>query len=292
MDHEDDAAEGGDATAAGAHESIETRLSQVERRINSDERSASKKISVYGALVALLISILTGSFTLYDNLFLRPSKQLDEAKSEIREVVGRITQLNWRLAELDLAGDDQKTYVISRIANGEKLSLLGRADVLIEQNPDIASVSELMVLAAEHLNFGNSREALRYANLAEHSAPPGLLRAEALRYRARALAAPGSQQDLTLGRSVFRRAIEEAGGIQSPLSASVLVNAYGDWIYFELLSGLCDAANDLQTKLLESLRQRQVSEPEYRATRDNLSLMFSRQTRCRQLPPIRQTGPG
>src|SRR5690606_9288417 len=149
-------------------------------------RSWGRRSSVVASSLALLISILSGGFNVYDQAVLRPNRAVEEAVGEVRHTIGRITEINWKLAEAAGAQDPARLRVVEMIANGEKVSLLQRADQIIDELGPRIGLSEYLTLSLEHLNLGDTSRAVRYAEAGVAIAPTAAFEAEALRALGRA----------------------------------------------------------------------------------------------------------
>ena len=71
------------------------------------------------------------------------------------------------------------------------VSILGLADRILSDRPEIASFASLFVLSSEHLNLGNTVQAHKYANLAFSLAATDIEKVEARRLVARTLLRQG-----------------------------------------------------------------------------------------------------
>jgi hypothetical protein len=233
------------------------RVAVVESKVEAEERSWVRRSSLLGSLLALLISILSGGYNIYDNAVVRPSQAEDDALGELRQIVGRLSEINWKLIE-QWSGDPQRARMVQMTANGEKVSLLDRADQIVAALGPRIGLSEYLTLAYEHLGFGDNATALRYANAAiAVAASPGL-RAEAYRYKARALFAPGDTQDLDKAREAYREGLKAAsGGTMSASNAAATI--YVDWLINEAAFGDCARLAPLLDEIEQGLKSLSIS---------------------------------
>ncbi len=259
---------------------LQARLRKVEGKVELEEKSVVKKVSLYGALIALLVSILTGGFNVYEKVIQAPSRQYLENRAELRGIVGRITQINWRLAELGFESDPRKAQNVARIANGEKLALLERATDMVKSDAELASTSNLMVLATEHLNFGNTQDSLSFANQAVLKAESLLLKSESLRHKARAISSMSTDDSLEDARQIYELAVTEAMRSSTIAANSVIANIYGDWALMEMWSGECGLADMRLSDLKGILQKRSAPLVEYQTVAANLEQMRLLQGRC------------
>jgi hypothetical protein len=214
------------------------RIAIVEAKVTAQERSWMRRSTVLGSALALFISILSGGYNIYDNAVLRPSQAQDNALGELRQIVGRLGEINWKLIEQS-GGDPQRVRLVQMTASGEKVSLLDRADQIVAALGPRVGLSEYLTLAYEHLGFGDNATARRYANAAiAVAATPGL-KSEAYRYKARALFSPGATQDLEAGRAAFAEGLKVASGGGTLSANNAAATLYVDWLINEAWFGDC-----------------------------------------------------
>jgi hypothetical protein len=228
------------------------RVAVVESKVAAEERSWMRRSSLVGSMLALLISILSGGYSIYDNAVVRPSKAQEESLGELRQIVSRLSEINWKLIE-QWSGDPQRARLVQMAANGEKVSLLDRADQIVAAMGPRIGLSEYLTLAYEHLGFGDNLTALRYANAAIGVAATPGLKAEAYRYKARALFMPGPTQDLEKGREAFREGLEAASGGGTMSASNAAATIYVDWLYNEASFGDCARLAPLLDEIEQAL---------------------------------------
>jgi hypothetical protein len=234
------------------------RIAVLESKVAAEERSWARRSTMLGSALALLISILSGGYNIYDNAVLRPSQEQEQALGELRQIVARLSEINWKLIDQS-DGDPQRVRVVQMTASGEKVSLLDRADQIIAARGGLVGVSEYLTLAAEHLNFGNNDKAVRYAEAAIASAAGPGMRAEAFRYKARALFAPGETQDLAKARAAFTDGLRTIGGSGTLSSLNLVATLYNDWLVNEAYFGDCARLQPLYLEMQKALAPLQGS---------------------------------
>ncbi len=261
--------------------SLSERLAALEGQVEIDRRSVVKRVGAWGGLVALVISLITGSFTIYEKFVANPAARRDALVSEMQTIVARFSSINSKLVELQLEGDLRKLQALSQNANTEKFVLLDRADTIIRSLGDDFGVGHYIQLAYEHLNFGQSKMAEHYAKRAFTSARNPLLKAEAVRYRGRALFLDGEIQNKILAREAFREAIVLADRIPGFLSTQVLGSIYADAIGSELFFGDCDMVPALVNEMNGKFVERQAPLGVAQAILIQIRSIASQQDRCR-----------
>lgn len=231
------------------------RLSRIEGRLEEDERSIAKRLSLWGGLVALVVSIMIGGFQIYEYTILRQREAREASIIQLGTFVRRITQLNSEIARSALLAENPREKAIvnaeAKIINSEKLSIVRLADRLLQEAPEAAGFATYATIAYEMLAQGNNDKALSYATTALEASQTTPEKAEALRYIARVLFAPGDTQDIEMARQKFEEVRQFAQTETSYLRSQLVANAISDLVIAEVFYGDCDRA----VSAIQSLKQ-------------------------------------
>ena len=184
------------------------RVTRLERKSDIEE-SLMKRSSSFVGVVALFFSITVGGYTIWEKAVVEPRKSEASKTEDIRRIVSRIGELNRQVIDAQYE-NVAKAAALGRLANGEKLGLLSKAESIIESIEHRFDFSEYFVLAFEQLNAGNNELAIRYYELAYQAAPKDLPKTEALRGYAQAVFAQGPNQDIDYARTQFQKALNHA----------------------------------------------------------------------------------
>ncbi len=231
------------------------RISRLEGRMENEERSIEKRVSLWGGIIALMISLIIGTFQIYEYTILRQSEAREAKIIQIGTFVRRITELNSEISRLSVFTDTPekmaRANVGAKIINGEKLSIVRLADRLLQEDPDAGGFAAYATIAYEMLTQGNNSKALEYANAALEKSQTVPEKIEAQRYIARILFAPGVTQDIQEARKVFLDAKSLALNETSYLRSQLTASAISDLVVSEALFGDCDqsklAMDELET---------------------------------------------
>lgn len=222
------------------------RLSRLEGRLEEDERSVTKRISLWGGLVALIISIMIGGLQIYEYTVLRERESREANILQLGAFVRRITELNSELARSTLLAQTPEELAIvnaeAKIINSEKHSIVRLADRLVQEAPEAAGFAAFATIGFEMMAQGNNRKALSYAKAALETSQTTPEKVESMRYIARALSVPGATQDLETAREKFQEAWRLAKTEASYLRPQLVSNALVDLVISEVLYGDCDKA--------------------------------------------------
>ncbi len=256
------------------------RVITLEAKFEVEKKSLLNKLGKWGGLMALVISLFTGGYTVYDNFFLKPSDKMQSALGEARKIVTRISDLNSKLIELQSEGEFQKLKQIGMIFNGEKVALLNQADNILKEYWENIGYSELMVLAFEHLNMGNNEKSLKFSIRASEIAENDILKIEALRYKARVLFVPGSVHNIKEARNAISKALQMANNIIYYNKGSIVSNIYMDYINNEIYFGSCDKAKKLKDEAIDLIDNLIINLNERMALLSAINQYFFQQSKC------------
>lgn len=238
---------------------LRDRLSRLEAKFDAESRSLLGRASKSMALIALVISLVAGGYGLFDTFYIQRQRERESDANEVRQTVHRISEMNGQIATFMAKNDFASANALSFNYNSEKLAILVRAADLIQKNhshPDFIDSSTYLVLSSEQLNFADNDLALRYAQYAFALAGPNaILGAEALRYQARVLFAPGPQQDRAMARQVYAQARDRVRNFSSYVSDSVEFNILGEWLVSEANFGECSEAEKISAILSDTMQK-------------------------------------
>lgn len=238
---------------------LEQRVTQLEGRLDSTERSIPKRLTMWVSLLALGTAISTGAFQLWDGLILRQQAEFEANRRELNGYVRRITELNsyiiglqGKILELKNSGSHYNPAVGAEIRtlNLEKLSTVRMADRLIEQHKKVGNYPAFLILAQEHLAFGESALAFTYSQKAEEVSRSNAEATMAGSSMAIALFLPGKIQDTTAARKKFKTVLQLAKNLVYDLR----LNIYRDWIIAEGNFGNCDVVEQIRNQMADDLK--------------------------------------
>lgn len=107
-----------------ASEDLDDRLARLEARIDKEERSPQKRVAAYGGLIALLISILTGSLSIHNAFFVAPDL---ERRAQAQRLSSAIQEHNARSAEvnsLPMSAPPEQRYAAAIGLNNARAALV------------------------------------------------------------------------------------------------------------------------------------------------------------------------
>ena len=232
---------------------LEQRIAKLEDRFNEDKRSLLKRFSVWGGLVALVVSILIGGIQIYDFTVLRKMETLEAKKIQLHGYIRRLSELNTSLSNMLSAKSPQdyaKSYINVRPIISQKYIVVRLADTLLQEYPETGGFDEYLTLSLENLSLRNASTALIYAQNALMKSTNNLENIEAMRGIAGAQFALGGSQDIEAARKTFLDAIND--GKKEKLWNPV-ANSLSDLVISESYLGECEKAKEALFDLKKSL---------------------------------------
>ena len=263
---------------------VSERIARLEGQIDAETKSPIRRIGQWFGLVALIISIAVGGFEVYENVVLREREAVAADRRVLAEYVRKITELNSKNASVYISAQSSPMAIaVMKIHNLEKMSILGLADRILSDRPEIASFAILFTLSSEHLNLGNIVRAHEYANLAFSLAATDMERMESRRLVARSLFAPGQTQDIPNARSNFMQAANEIKEMETFLKRDLLANLYIDWITSEGAFGKCEIAEEAWETFLGDIGETGSSRQIVEISKHQIDVAWSSSRRCTSL---------
>jgi tetratricopeptide (TPR) repeat protein len=230
------------------------RIAKVEGRLS--ERTPPRKLfAEYGGYIALVISILIGGWTLYDNAILQPIKDKAQAESTLRNNLNSLGSISARIArafsENVLAGNAELAS-----ATPQRLALLAEIEKAERSMPHVLNFADRLLLAAEYEQFGDIDNALRHVDLAK--ANDVYQQANSDWRRARLL---GAQGRLEAMRDSYRRALDGFKTLGLKKTAPDVLRLYGNWVGLEVGNDQCNSARNVYAQMVQDFRSSQVLPP-------------------------------
>lgn len=234
-----------------ALEALTNRVENLEAEVIEDRNAFMRQVSAYGGVAALLISIGVGLVTLADRFHFDRLRTIESQKSELDDIVGRLTEINWSLLEIANSPNADTVIDFQHLSNGEKAALIERASVLVKDLDEEITFAVATVLAFESLNFSDYVNAGRYSEIAIQTAPSEGFRIGAVVDLAGTYLAPGTRSDLSYARELFRNAITSANAMPAGTGINTSLSAYMDWAAGEAMFGECSVAQGLVVEASE-----------------------------------------
>lgn len=261
------------------------RVARLEGRLDEDEKSLSKRLSMWGGLLALIISIMIGGFQIYEYTVLRYESAREANIIQLGTYIRRISELNGKIASTMLLADtpdeQARANTESKIINTEKHVVVRLADRLLREQPSLGGFASHITMTYEMLSQGDNSSALSYASLALRNSRNKPEEIESMRYIARVLFAPGKDQDLITARQTFKKAKTLSQTETSFLRTQLIAGTFSDLIVAEIYFGDCEMA----VSAVQELRSKFSSKTDsilFKSTMSEIGYKIRGTTRCNQ----------
>ncbi len=222
---------------------------------NSKAGGFRKKISEYGGIVALALSITIGIFTVYDKAVVQPREDRAMATNELRNDLNTLSNIAAKLAALDWSGNFQAAQAQAQTWTPQRLALLDKIAKLDKQLPGTLMLADRYLLILQYESFGRFAEALEQVELAFKIAEGPFQVADAYWAKARI---SGGSGDIQTMRDTYPLAVKELRSVGFKTTAFMILQIYLDWIGQELGKGSCDVARQVHNNMLDDYNSSDV----------------------------------
>jgi hypothetical protein len=216
-------------------DAIAERIATLEGKLKENKSGGLKHhLSEYGGIVALVLSIVIGAFTVYDKLVIQPGKD-EVAKSDaFRSDLDTLVQLTARISSLDWVGNPAVAQAQMQSLAPQRMALIEKIEQFGAANPGSLRFADRLMLANENEFFIRHETALMHARKAlEISADP-LQAANAYWAIARM---NGRLNKLAEMRTSYEKAIDQFMKVGLNTSAVSIMQLYTQWVASELVQG-------------------------------------------------------
>jgi hypothetical protein len=234
--------------ASGSAETREAvlweRIGRLEERVEKSEKSIWRKIGIYGGLIALVLSIASGSYNLVDVLLFKPSEATERKSAKISDISFKLNSFRQQIQVLVSAGDITGATAAAKALNLAKSLLLVEAKKILTDGDVPIDVPSLLLFSEEF--FGTDIEySEKLANRAVEISLKKYELAESLAYLAQIIMFRGEQDRVEQSRRIFRDALAKAKDSEDGYKADVILDVLGKWATSEMYHGACSEAEDI-----------------------------------------------
>lgn len=215
------------------------KVAALEAARDADARSYLKRFTIAGTTLALLLSVVTGLYTVYDRLVVKPADLVRAKQDELREVADNLNKLQddfvFRVTPLT---DPLQREQAMRLINVRSEILLQKGRTLTAELGDGAGLAELLVLGYYEMNRGNLQGAKSFLDIAfRKEAVSEVTRGEIFATLGTLYMQPGPQQDLTKGREYFRQGYDALSVRNDPTLVYSRGQLKAQWGLWEIAVG-------------------------------------------------------
>lgn len=235
------------------------RVATLEGRLEaSRKKSLFERLSVWGGFVALLISIITGGYTIFGIVYKSPQLERQAQIEKLRKAIDSLAGLRAEFFEKS-KGDPQ---IIAQLATNKRSILENNATIAVALHniyPDVLSFSDHMLLGRTLSQLMRRDEAINHTYIAKRIAKNDFERAASEELLGDIFRDPGRGQDLKRVREHYQKSvtlyIHEDQNIFNP----TIVGIYFRWLFVESSFGKCKKSNSIVDDVSKYIRSRKIS---------------------------------
>ena len=202
-------------------------------------------LSKWAGVIALLISIAVGVFTVIDQTLIAPNKRRSDDLAKLSEIIVELGKAN---VTSIMSMNNPSGLAVAQKMNSVKLPLLASALSITEKYPDHIDAASLLVLAGELVQAQNYELSLKYATMARDRDTVQDLRIEASRIMAISDMGIFDEYRNDKARHLFANTIADAKRVKNVNGPWLISNAIRDWAIQEIFLGNCEKASKVLTR--------------------------------------------
>jgi len=212
------------------------RQSRLEGEREGDQRSLVRRFSAGGTALALVISLVTGLYTIYDQVVAKPGEARMAKQEELRRVAEALNQLqeDYVFKVLPLTAPAQREQA-QRVLNTRSELLLQKGRTLIGQLGDDVGLAELLVIGYFESSRGNLAGA---RGLFERALAKGavseLTGGDIYAQLGQFYMQPGPEQNLSRARDYYRQGLDVLSARNDPALVYSRAQLQAGWGFWEM----------------------------------------------------------
>lgn len=214
-------------------DAIGERIATLEGKLEKEKAKGLKqRLSEYGGIFALVLSIVIGAFTVYDKIILQPHKDEAIRLDTFRKDINTLVQLSAQIASLDWDNNRIAAQTQAQSLTPQKIALIENIERYGEMHPDKLKFADRLMLANENELFLWHEKAVIHAKKALEISVDPLQRANAYWAIARL---NGKLNKLPDMRTYYEKAISEFEAVGLNSNAAAVMQLYTQWVNIELV---------------------------------------------------------
>jgi tetratricopeptide (TPR) repeat protein len=214
-------------------DAIGERVATLEGKFEKEKvKGLKQRLSEYGGILALVLSIVIGAFTVYDKIIIQPQKARATESDDFRKDLDTLVQLSAQISSLDWRSNPIAAQAQAQSLTPQKIALIEKIERFGEMRPDELKYADRLMLANENELFMWYEKALMHAKKALELAVDSFQTANAYWAIARL---NGKLNKPTEMRTYYEKAIREFQAVGLKTTAGAVMQLYTQWVYLELL---------------------------------------------------------
>ncbi|HMR34415.1 MAG TPA: hypothetical protein PKA13_08360 [Geminicoccaceae bacterium] len=246
---------------------------RLEAERDKADRSLLSRMTVLGTTLALAISLITGGFTVYDQLVTRRIEARLAMQEQLREVAAGLNQLQEDAVYKLLALTDPiQRDQAQRVLNTRSELLLQKGRALVAELGDDAGITEMLVLGWYEISRGNPVGGRAYLEQAlRQKAISEIVSAEIHAQLGQFHLQPGDSRDPALARGYFQKGLDVLSKRNGPMFVVARAQYRLQWAAAEAADDTPRACELLGVALASLTGMPAIAESSVRALRDLLT---------------------
>lgn len=229
---------------------VTERLANMEGKYSELEKgSVKKKISEFGGILALFLSIVIGGYTVFDKFVSGPQRDFENQVKEVRKNLISLTDINSKIAGLDWRNSPAESQAQAGVWFPTRVALVEEIEGFYAKYPHILTISDIMTLANENAHFTRFDRFLKHANTALKLAITPIEQANSYWMLARA---HGMLRSISEMRINYDDAISAFNQIGFEGNALSILQLQTQWMYFEMSNNGCSGAENVFVSFKEN----------------------------------------
>jgi hypothetical protein len=221
-------------------DAIGERIATVEGKLQDKTKGLKQHLSEYGGILALVLSIVIGTFTVYDKIVVQPKKDEATKSDAFRRDVDTLVQLSARISSLDWVSNPIAAQAQMQSLTPQRIALIEKIEHFGEAHPDKLKFADRLMLVNENEVFTWHEKSLIHAKKALEISVDPVQAANAYWAIARI---SGNLNRLADMRTYYEKAISEFMAVGLNANAGSVMQLYTHWVYKELIqSETCASA--------------------------------------------------
>ena len=270
---------------------LSRRLGALEASVKEDRESLSRKLGGIAAATALILSILTGIFTVFDRIITKPNDdkttEYNQLKSDIRSMINIQEQAS---EKSNTESNPQNKTTIIQSANIQVQSLLQDSERLLrliesdKSKRDLGKFSlgsyDYSVLSEVAYNGGDLNLAMKYADKTIEMSDNFHTKDQAYRAKAMMIYQINGASGLQDAKQAISEGLAALSGRHEWGIAIDQADLYSVLMFIEANSGDCKEAAESGSRSVELISTPDIPPGSRKYILNELSAAFAGQSRC------------
>jgi len=285
----------GTASAGVANSDGASRLAVLEGQVEilkaalrPEKKSTFTLVKEYAGFVGVAISILTGSFTVWQTVVVQPEQKSAEVRTEFRGLINQLAAIEPEATQkIARATDSNEVAAVIGNANMNRISLLQRAEALLPRVKDDLSLIDYWVLSQAHWSSADFEKARTYATSAWKTASTNLEKAESLKYLAKANFGFSTPASIAEGEKNLETALTLLDHQSTDMNISFKrVDILGVHVILEGMVGDCAASSKAFETFKGEVMGTQINADARKLFVGLINKQYSQMAKCPALPQL------